>query len=161
MAEWSPQTWISLISATVSVIGAGVTLYWTRRRMIWDAGRELGVLRSDTLALIATAKLIDHPTWSVGVAEFQSARMNWERKVQEKEPLLGSKASAVMKQLGSVFLAAEHEVFGLVRVFSDEIPHYEDQADDDLLDPKNLGFDTRDQLEIAEKKLVDPHFLLK
>jgi hypothetical protein len=51
MRDWTAQTWISLGSAIVSVIGAAITLYWTRRRMIWGAGHELGALR-DALNLI-------------------------------------------------------------------------------------------------------------
>lgn len=124
----------------------------------------LAVLRSDTLALIATANLLDHPMWSVGVEEFQSVRMRWERQVQEKEALLGTKASSAMKQLSSVLLAAEHEVFGVVRVFSDEdplCPSPNDRSGDDHSHNRKLNSYTRDELEKAARHLNDPHFLRK
>jgi hypothetical protein len=151
MSDWTPQTWISLISAGVSVVGAIVSLYWTRRRWQWDAGRELGALRGETLMLISNAKLLDHKTWSMGVREYQAARMAWENKLREKEPLMRAGAFKAMQELGVALCAAEREVFGVVRVFSD----------DDAEDPDVNGAvseKTSEQLLTAEKQLADPHF---
>ncbi len=152
MHDWTPQIWISLFGAAVSVAGACLTLYWTRRRMIWDAGKELGALRAEALNLATCAQLLDHPTWSMGVREFQERRSAWNASVVEKQPLMGLKARTAMDELRRALASAQLESFGVVRVFSDN-------EEDDLHVTGNLSVETRAVLERTVKLLSDPHRL--
>lgn len=154
MLDWNAQTWISLLSALVSVIGACLTLYWTRRRMLWDAGRELGVLRGDALSLIAAAHTLDHPTWTIGIRGFQEYRHRWRDTVVEKEPLMSARARKALKDLDRTLTVAETEVFGVARVFSDD-------PDDDPDVAGTITPETRAELERVGRLLADPHFLSK
>ena len=154
MQDWGAQTWISLVSAAVSVIGACLTLYWTRRRMLWDAGRELGVLRGDALSLIAAAHTLDHPTWTIGVRGFQEYRHRWRDTVVEKEPLMSARARKALKELDRILVAAEVEVFGVARVFSDDPNEDADVAG-------AITTATRAELDRVGRLLADPHFLSK
>lgn len=155
MREWTAQTWISLGSAIVSVIGAAITIYWTRRRMIWDAGRELGALRRDALHLISYAMNLSHQTWSVGVRMFQSERSAWEARVLEKQPLMSTRGHEIMEELGTALYAAEREIFGLWRVHTDD-PAEDPQPDGDM------AAETWDTIVKIKRRLEDdPHLLTK
>jgi hypothetical protein len=111
--------WISIISAVISLLGAATSYYWARRRMVWDAGRELGKLRADALSLIAMAKGLGSPKYSVGFLAFADARSKWSDHLVEKEPLLSSSALKLMKELDSCADYASDEIYGPVRIYSD------------------------------------------
>jgi len=59
-----------------------------------------------------------------------------------------------MEELGTALYAAEREVFGLVRVFSDD-----EDEDPDI--SGGVSDETASQLLHTEKLLADPHFLSK
>lgn len=151
---WPAQTWISLMSAVVSVIGASVTLYWTRRRMQWDAGRELGELRREAITLISYTRNLEHANWSVGYLFFSEALIAWEGALLARQPLISSKAYAIMEELSNALHAARSEVFGRIRVYSDD-PEEQPEIIGEVAD------ETTENLERIAKLLADPHFLIR
>lgn len=112
MTDWTPQTWISFISAVVSVIGAATTLYLTRKKMRWDAGRELGGFRRDTLALISDTMLLDDALYPTSVADYAEARSTWARALVQHQPLIGPRTTDMMRHLFLALNAVERDVFG-------------------------------------------------
>ena len=105
---------LSVVGPVVSITAAAASWYWARKRMRWDAGKELGAFRADTLELLRQAMLVSNPTWRrVELRDFASSHEAWRRKLNEHAPLFPRAAYRKMLNLDALLDRMVEHVIGM------------------------------------------------
>ena len=95
---------LTAIGPLISVAGAAASWYWAHKRFRWDAGKELGTFRAETLSLVQNAILVTNDTWRrVRFNFYRDARDEWQSNFRACEGLLGNKARTELRRLSNGF----------------------------------------------------------
>jgi hypothetical protein len=101
---------VSTVGPLISIAGAVASWYWARKRFRWDAGKELGTLRVETLTVVQSAILVTNPTWRrVQFGTYRDVRDAWQLNLREREAMLGKRAQAEMQRLRRALDAFEEQ----------------------------------------------------
>ncbi len=156
MVDWTLKDLLSIVGPTVSLGGAAVSWYWAQKRLRWDAGKELGVLRADTIALIEAAKSYGGAPWryQLGAVQYLDALESWRRILEERAPLIGKRAYEELRKLEYLLVEAHTEAYGYHRIQS--------SSEEDWGDPKMIDYETVQKLEsFIDRLRSDREFLSK
>jgi hypothetical protein len=114
MNDWILQHWVNVAGPMISLLGAAASWHWARKRMQWDAAKELGMLHADTLELLGQALMLDNDSWRrADLKRFTEMREKWERSVQERAPIIGRRAYRVLMSIENLLWHLRSEVIGM------------------------------------------------
>ena len=157
---WLKENLASHAGPAVSLLGAGVSWYWAKKRMLLDAGKELGTLRADTLELLENALLLDNPTWRRNsLRDFHKSHVEWLRLKEERVPLMSKKSFAKVLEVQDLLDKVKSDVLGmpLGGLAAQEILY-----DDSDFEPNQIDDQNRDKLVRLIKSITrDPRFLAR
>ncbi len=163
---------MSIIGPIVSVGGALASWYWAQKRFRWDAGKELGALRAETIGVLHSAVLVTNPTWRrLPFRFYRDARDEWERSLARSEPLIGNKALVDLQRLRRGFDYFEGQFlrshvagleFAQARA-GDDHDRFHVEYDDPTIEPDDVmpKQDEVDFLAYLKRLGDDPHFLTR
>lgn len=160
VSEWISKNLAGYVGPAVSLLGAGVSWYWAKRRMELDAGKELGALRADTIELLDQALRLDNPTWRRSDLNlFHQAHQRWLRLKEERAPLMSRRTFSRIQQVQSVLRQVKEDVLGIPLGGLAAQEYLEVPSE---FDANDISDKTRESLQrLFDELSRDPRFLSK